>query len=151
MKLPAPRINVNETFVPAAEIASEPPGATVFREGQAVGLTPFALTLPREGEAPVQAELRFALEGYEEATVVAQGLEGVVTVTKALEKKAAEPPKTPVIMSCDIRRLAPTLGVILCVVVMMFIGDQLLVAPEAQTQDLNTNARWQAHDTSGLR
>jgi hypothetical protein len=78
------------------ELASQPPGATVFRDGQAVGQTPFALTLPREGEAPVQAELRFALEGYEDATVIAQGLEGVVTVTKALEKKAVEPPKTPV-------------------------------------------------------
>jgi serine/threonine-protein kinase len=78
------------------EIASQPPGATVFRDGQAVGQTPFALTLPREADGPVQAELRFALDGYEEATVVAQGLEGVVTVTKALERKATGPAKTPV-------------------------------------------------------
>ncbi len=74
------------------EVASEPPGAAVLRDGLQVGVTPFTLTLPREGEAPVQAELRFTLEGYEDAAAVAQGLEGAVTVWKALVKKA-EPVK----------------------------------------------------------
>jgi serine/threonine-protein kinase len=77
------------------EIDSQPQGATVVREGVQVGVTPFSLTLPREGASPVQVELAFSLEGYEPATVVAQGLDGVVTLNQPLAKKPEPAPVKP--------------------------------------------------------
>jgi serine/threonine-protein kinase len=80
------------------EIDSEPQGARVVRQGVEVGVTPFSLTLPRDGASPVQVELAFSLEGYEPSTVIAQGLDGVVMVSQPLTKKPEpdpEPVKTP--------------------------------------------------------
>lgn len=78
------------------EVSSEPPGASVTRDGAVVGTTPFTLTVARTDASPVQVELAFLLDGYQDATVVAQGLEGTVPVKQALTKKAvvAKPPKT---------------------------------------------------------
>ncbi len=87
------------------EVDSQPRGATVTRDGVAVGVTPFTFTLPHPESGTQQVELGFALEGYEPASIVAQGNEGVVTVSKALVKKPApvkptvrpgkKPPKNP--------------------------------------------------------
>jgi serine/threonine-protein kinase len=74
-------------------VTSEPPGARVTRGGVEVGVTPFALTVPRDGDQPVQAEFHFSLAGYREQTVVAQGLHGEVMVSTRLEKEP--PPKQP--------------------------------------------------------
>jgi hypothetical protein len=75
------------------EIASEPSGATVTRDGVQIGVTPFQLTVPRVGAQPVQVELSFSLEGYEPRSATAQGLDGVVTVNQALSKKAEPRPQ----------------------------------------------------------
>ncbi len=77
------------------EVDSQPQGALVTRDGVQVGVTPFSLTLPRRDTTPVQLELSFALEGYEASSVVAQGLEGVVTVVQSLNRKTE--PTRPVV------------------------------------------------------
>ncbi len=109
-KLEAPLVVVAklDPAVPAEvrfAIDSQPQGATVMRAGVQIGVTPFTLTLPREDAAPLQVELAFALDGYEASSVVAQGLDGVVTISKALTRKpdaprpvvrpVKKPPKNP--------------------------------------------------------
>jgi serine/threonine-protein kinase len=92
---PPPSTPVEVTF----EVDSEPPGATVTRDGAVVGTTPFALSLPRPGPDAVSVEFVFALEGYQGTTMVAQGLSGRVAVRPTLAKKKLAPPpvrpKTP--------------------------------------------------------
>ncbi len=74
------------------EIDSEPRGATVTQAGRALGVTPFTLTLPRTSANPVQLELAYALDGYEPESIVAQGLDGVVTVSRTLNRRAEPTP-----------------------------------------------------------
>jgi hypothetical protein len=74
------------------EIDSEPRGATVTKAGRALGVTPFTLTLPRTSANPVQLELAYALDGYEPESIVAQGLDGVVTVSRTLNRRAEPTP-----------------------------------------------------------
>jgi serine/threonine-protein kinase len=69
------------------DVDSEPQGATVTRDGQVVGTTPFSLTVARDSEAPARAELVFALDGYLGSTMVAQGSSGHVPVKPTLVKK----------------------------------------------------------------
>ncbi len=76
------------------EVDSQPSGAVVTRDGAQVGVTPFTLSVPREGADAVQVSLAFALDGYEPSTLVAQGLEGVVKVSAPLVKKAEAPRPT---------------------------------------------------------
>ncbi|MFZ5443021.1 MAG: serine/threonine protein kinase [Myxococcota bacterium] len=103
---PATRVEPPVVVVPAEvapvevrfEIDSQPQGATVTRDGVQIGVTPFSLTLPRKDASPVQVELGFALDGYERTSVVAQGLDGLVTVSKVLTRsKPVEAPKPPVV------------------------------------------------------
>jgi len=86
------------------DVDSQPQGATVTRDGVQVGVTPLTFTLPHPESGTQQVELGFSLEGYEPASIVAQGNDGVVTVSKTLVKKAApqkpprpgkKPPKNP--------------------------------------------------------
>jgi eukaryotic-like serine/threonine-protein kinase len=75
------------------EVASEPSGATVRRGGAVVGVTPFVLAVPRAGSDPARVELAFSLDGYLDARLVAQGLEGRVPVRQALApRRAADAP-----------------------------------------------------------
>lgn len=79
------------------DVASEPSGASVVRNGAVIGTTPFSFELTREGEAPAVAELTFALDGYQSMTVVAQGTDGPVPVKPTLTRKrvpsAPRPPR----------------------------------------------------------
>ncbi|MGV3623237.1 MAG: serine/threonine protein kinase [Archangium sp.] len=79
------------------DVDSVPQGARVTRGGAEVGVTPFSLSLPKTGDSPLQVELQFALDGYEAASVTAQGSEGTVNVSKTLVAKAKKPevPKPP--------------------------------------------------------
>lgn len=89
------------------EVDSVPRGARVTRDGEEVGVTPFAFSLPKTGDAPLQVELHFALDGYETASLTAQGSDGTVNVSKALvarpkkpevtkpPKNVKKPPKSP--------------------------------------------------------
>jgi serine/threonine protein kinase len=79
-------------------VDSEPPGATVMRDGAVVGTTPFSLSVARVGDTPASVELTFSLDGYQGTTMVAQGLNGTVPVRPTLTKKktvAPVKPKTP--------------------------------------------------------
>jgi serine/threonine-protein kinase len=80
-------------------VDSEPAGATVTRDGDVVGTTPFTFSVTREGESAARVELVFALDGYQGTTMVAQGLSGTVAVRPTLAKKRQPPPpvrpKTP--------------------------------------------------------
>ncbi|MFO0601228.1 MAG: serine/threonine-protein kinase [Myxococcaceae bacterium] len=80
------------------EIDSTPQGASVSSKGKALGVTPFSFTVARQGPSAVQLELAFELDGYEPASLVAQGTDGVVNVSRELiaKKKADDPiKKTP--------------------------------------------------------
>jgi serine/threonine protein kinase len=85
------------------EIDSEPQGATVTREGSPVGTTPLRLTVTRSNEEPVHVELGLSLEGYQNTTVVAHGLEGLIQISKTLtldpsgrpHVRPVKKPKTP--------------------------------------------------------
>ncbi len=76
------------------EIDSQPQGAKVTRDGLEVGVTPFSLALQRADDAPVQVELRFALDGYEPASLTAQGSDAVVTISKTLAPLPKKPEPT---------------------------------------------------------
>ena len=100
--IPVPLAEVKVTAPPPVpvdvrfDIDSTPSGATVTRKGVQIGVTPFSLTLPRQGDEPVQVELAFALDGYEPGTVVVQGLDGVVKVERALNHKPDPAPRAVV-------------------------------------------------------
>jgi eukaryotic-like serine/threonine-protein kinase len=86
-----PVVVVPSVITPAEvrfEIDSQPQGASVTRDGVSLGVTPFSFTLPRKDNTALQVELAFALEGYETQSVVAQGSDGVVTISKTLNRKA---------------------------------------------------------------
>ncbi|MCA2977771.1 MAG: serine/threonine protein kinase [Myxococcaceae bacterium] len=72
-------------------VDSEPPGATVTRDGQVLGTTPLSFTVERSGDAPATVELAFALEGYRSTTVVAEGLGGTVPLRPVLVRHPAPP------------------------------------------------------------
>ncbi len=78
------------------DVQSEPPGATVLRGGESVGVTPMTLIVPREGAAPARVELTFSLAGFQSASAAAEGSEGTVPVRAQLKKKpAGKGPKKP--------------------------------------------------------
>ena len=85
---PAPIENVSVTF----QVDSEPSGARVHRDGVdgVAGTTPFSLVLTQRADETARVELTFSLDGYEEATVLAQGTDGTVPVMQVL-KKLPEP------------------------------------------------------------
>ncbi len=83
------------TVVVTFEVQTEPVGATVRRDGQLLGTSPLSFQVRRQGETPARAELEFELDGYEPATLVAQGTLGTVPVKQALKKKAAAPGPAP--------------------------------------------------------
>jgi serine/threonine-protein kinase len=74
------------------EVDSQPQGASVTRDGVAMGVTPLSFTLPHPEGAALQVELTFALDGYDSATLSAQGNDGVVTVSKTLTRKPTGKP-----------------------------------------------------------
>ena len=74
------------------EVASEPAGATVTRDGVQIGVTPFHFTVQRTDAKPVQAALQFSLDGYEPGKTTAEGLEGVVSINQPLTKKSEPRP-----------------------------------------------------------
>lgn len=74
------------------QVATDPPGATVSQGGRILGLTPMTVSVAREGAAPAQVELTFSLEGFEEASVVAQGVEGAVQVRQRLTERPVPEP-----------------------------------------------------------
>jgi serine/threonine-protein kinase len=73
-------------------ITSEPSGARVSYEGRELGQTPVELEVPAASDGVASAQLTFSLEGYQRATVVAQGNEPSVRFTHKLKKKAASRP-----------------------------------------------------------
>ena len=79
------------------EVQSNPSGAAVTRDGVQIGVTPFNFTVQRSGASPVQVQLGFALEGYEAQTMIAQGLDGVVSVNQPLVKKPEVARPVPVV------------------------------------------------------
>lgn len=83
-RAPAP---VQVTF----DVQSDPPGATVTRNGEPVGVTPVTLILARTGEESARVELGFSLAGYQSTSLVVEGREGTVPVRQALKKKAGPP------------------------------------------------------------
>ncbi len=74
------------------QVTSDPPGATVKKNGASMGITPLTFSIERTADAAATTELRFDLEGYESATVIAQGREGTIDVHRTLRKKPVEPP-----------------------------------------------------------
>jgi serine/threonine-protein kinase len=82
---PAPVVTVR------FEVASEPPGATVTRDGAVLGITPLSLPVARQGSSPARVALGLTLDGYERASVTAEGLEGSVPVRQVLSKRAEAP------------------------------------------------------------
>jgi hypothetical protein len=79
------------------DVASEPAGATVSLGDAVLGTTPFSFSRERVGDAPLELELSFALDGYQPKAVVAHGKDGTVTVSETLVKKTPgkKPPKGP--------------------------------------------------------
>jgi serine/threonine-protein kinase len=69
-------------------ITSEPSGARVTYEGRELGTTPVELEVPTASDGVASAQLTFSLEGYQRATVVAQGNEPSVRFTQRLKKKS---------------------------------------------------------------
>jgi serine/threonine-protein kinase len=69
-------------------ITSEPSGARVTYEGRDLGETPVELEVPAASDGVASAQLTFSLEGYQRATVVAQGNEASVRFTQRLKKKS---------------------------------------------------------------
>jgi serine/threonine-protein kinase len=69
-------------------ITSEPSGARVTYEGRELGETPVELEVPASSDGVASAQLTFSLEGYQRATVVAQGNEASVRFTQRLKKKS---------------------------------------------------------------
>lgn len=90
---PKPAAPVDVRF----EVSSTPAGATVSLGDEVLGITPFSFTRPREGDAPLELELAFDLDGYQPHAVVAKGKDGTVTVAETLVKRPAgkKPPKGP--------------------------------------------------------
>jgi hypothetical protein len=88
---PAPKSSPEVLF----DVQTEPPGATVTRDGNVLGQTPLAVKIIRDSDAPAQVELGLSLDGYEPATVMAQGMTGAVPVRQTLKKKAPTPPPAP--------------------------------------------------------
>ena len=74
-------------------ITSEPSGARVAYEGRDLGETPVELEVPAASDGVASAQLTFSLEGYQRATVVAQGNEPSVRFTQRLKKKSVS--RTP--------------------------------------------------------
>jgi serine/threonine-protein kinase len=74
------------------DVSSEPPGASVTRDGARVGVTPLVFELPVEGSAPATAEVTMTLDGYEPVTLRAQGSQGRVPVHQLLSKKKTPAP-----------------------------------------------------------
>lgn len=79
------------------DVSSEPAGATVSHGDEVLGITPFSFTRERAGDAALELELTFDLDGYQPHAVVAKGKDGTVTVAEALTKRPAgkKPPKGP--------------------------------------------------------
>ncbi|MEW6433412.1 MAG: serine/threonine-protein kinase [Myxococcota bacterium] len=79
------------------DVSSEPGGATVRHGDEVLGVTPFSFTREHAGDAALELELTFELDGYQPRAVVAKGRDGVVTVAESLTKKSAgkKPPKGP--------------------------------------------------------
>jgi hypothetical protein len=75
------------------EVASEPPGATVTRDGAVLGITPLSLPVARQGSSPARVALALTLDGYEGAAVTAEGLEGTVPVRQVLSRRVVEAPQ----------------------------------------------------------
>jgi serine/threonine-protein kinase len=69
-------------------ITSEPSGARVSYEGRDLGQTPVELEVPSATDGVASAQLTFSLEGYQRATVVAEGNEPSVRFTQKLKKKS---------------------------------------------------------------
>jgi serine/threonine protein kinase len=67
-------------------VLSTPAGASVTREGQALGVTPLSFTLTPNDEHSASTELTFALEGYQSVTVTAQGTGPEIVVRQVLPR-----------------------------------------------------------------
>ncbi len=92
---PPPRDETPAPVMPAPvvfRIASEPNGAKVTFKGRALGSTPLQFELPRESNGSAEAQLTFALDGYQSTTVTAEGSGPEVVLTQRLERKAAPAP-----------------------------------------------------------
>jgi len=87
--LPAAPVRPEPLAPVVFEVRSEPPGATVSTGGVVVGTTPLRFSQPRDGAGPARAELAFALDGYQDASLVVQGLDSPVPVTQALRRRSA--------------------------------------------------------------
>jgi hypothetical protein len=79
------------------DVTSDPPGATVLRGKEPVGVTPLQVTVPREGQAPPRTKLALVLDGYETTLVAAEGQEHLVPVHQVLARRVDKAtPKVPV-------------------------------------------------------
>jgi serine/threonine-protein kinase len=72
-------------------VSSEPSGARVTYAGRALGTTPLELVVPPGAEGRASAELTFSLDGYQRATVKAEGEGTEVPFSYKLKKKAGRP------------------------------------------------------------
>lgn len=92
------------------EVLSEPPGATVVRGIERLGVTPLTLTLPRLPGQSQRVCLSFLLDGYETTVLVAEAEEGVVLVHAAMVPHAETVPVAGVEPRARTRRTksAPT-------------------------------------------
>jgi serine/threonine-protein kinase len=68
-------------------IASEPSGARVLHGGKDLGETPLELDVRPASNGQASAELTFSLDGYQRATVTAEGAGREVRFTHKLKKK----------------------------------------------------------------
>jgi len=69
-------------------VASEPPGATLSREGKVLGMTPVSFDVPADAEGKATAELKFTLKGYHPMIAIAGG-SNEIALTQTLQPQSS--------------------------------------------------------------
>jgi serine/threonine-protein kinase len=85
---PEPTPSAEVVFV----ITTDPPGATVLRGMDHIGVTPVSLAVPRDAEASPRVVLSLLLDGYQTVVLMVEGSADVVSVHQVLVRQHETPP-----------------------------------------------------------